>query len=232
MIGMGDLPGRGDRSTAYAVSADGAVIVGEGSANPLSPNAPTNQAFIWNSTDGMVGMHTFPDYPFRESTARGVSANGEFVVGHGVNSEIFTEAFRWSRDSGFIRLGDLPGGASDSRAFDVSADGSVIVGNSWGAGEDVSSATIWNEIHGLRALKDVLETDYNLDLTGWSLYGALAVSDDGMAITGYGVNPSGVRESWYANLRPVPEPSTLVLLALGAGVLPVIRRRTSPRRDL
>lgn len=44
--------------------------------------------------------------------------------------------------------------------------------------------------------------DHGLDLTGWQLWSANSVSDDGLAIAGYGTNPSGNIEAWIAVLEP------------------------------
>jgi len=67
------------------------------------------------------------------SSARGVSADGRYVVGDsssvssGVNG---VEAFIWEATAGMTGLGDIPGGAFFSTAADVSADGNVVVGSS------------------------------------------------------------------------------------------------------
>ncbi len=37
-----------------------------------------------------------------------------------------SEAFHWTQAGGMVGLGDLPGGTFGSRAFFVSADGSVV----------------------------------------------------------------------------------------------------------
>ena len=120
--GLGDLPGGAFDSVANAVSADGLVIVGEGSS------ASGSEAFRWE--DGvMTGLGDLPGGVF-SSVATAVSADGRVIVGHGqVVSGL--EAFRW--ESGMMTgLGDLPGGDIKSRADGVSADGSVIVGAAGG----------------------------------------------------------------------------------------------------
>ena len=46
----------------------------------------------------------------------------------------------------------------------------------------------------------MLGDDYGVDLTGWSLSSAHAMSPDGAAIVGEGVNPDGKIEAWLAVL--------------------------------
>ena len=71
----------------------------------------------------------------------------------------------------------------------------------------------------VKEVKYILETDFQLDLTGWALKSATGISADGLTIVGTGTNPVGFDEGWIAT---IPEPSTLLLLGLG-GLL--LRRR-------
>jgi len=103
-----------------------------------------------------------------------------------------------------IGLGDLPGGDYASRALGVSGDGSVVVGR--GTSALGYEAFVWNPDDGMRALKDVLEDDYRLDLTGWTLTSANDVSSDGLTVVGDGINPEGNQEAWIA---VIPESSML-----------------------
>ena len=73
----------------------------------------------------------------------------------------------------------------------------------------------------MRNLKDVLEDDFAIDLTGWQLWEAKGISDDGRTIVGVGEGASN-REAWIA---VIPEPSTALLLAAGLAALAVGRRR-------
>jgi len=50
----------------------------------------------------------------------------------------------------------------------------------------------------MRSLKEVLEKDHGLDLTGWRLYKATGISADGLTIVGIGHNPAGYVDSWIA----------------------------------
>ena len=73
----------------------------------------------------------------------------------------------------------------------------------------------------MQSLKDVLEDDYYLDLTGWTLDWAMDVSDNGLTIVGVGINPLGDTEAWVAT---IPEPATLLLFGLGGLALRRKRR--------
>jgi len=95
-------------------------------------------------------------------------------------------------------------------AFDLSSDGSVVVGEMWTNLGHVPF--IWDQANGMRNLQEMLSTDYGLDLTGWRLGGASGISADGKTIIGNGINPDGNSEAWVAR---IPEPTTFFLLALG-----------------
>ena len=133
-------------------------------------------------------------------------------------TDLGTEAFRWTAETGMLGLGVLSG-----TAHDVTADGTLIVGRMSGSTEPF----IWDASNGARNLQDVLARDFGLDLTGWVLRRVSAISDDGTVIVGEGVNPSGNSEAWMAI---VPEPSTGGLAALGLlSLLRQVRRRLSNR---
>lgn len=218
MEGLGYLEGPGFASAAHAASADGSVIVGS------SEVASGFAAFRWTSSEGMVGLGNLPDG--YGSGAESVSADGATIVGTiigGTNAlgEETLEAFRWTSDGGMVGLGDLPGGDLLSRAHDVSADGSVVVGS----GHDDSGfrAMIWDEANGMRRLDQVL-VDLGLGpaVAGWDLDHAYSISADGMVIVGSGRNPSGQFEAWYA---VIPEPGTSTLVSVGLLALAAARRR-------
>jgi probable HAF family extracellular repeat protein len=201
--GLGDLPGGGFNSTAFGVSADGVTIVGRGASGAGT------EAFRWTAADGMGGLGDLPDGAFN-STAYATSADGAVIVGSGESADGL-EAFRWTSGGGMVGLGDLPGGIFRSRAFAVSADAAVVVGDSTSA--DGSEAFVWDVDAGMRSLREVLQSDYGLDLTGWTLLAARGISANGLTIVGYGLNPAGAGEAWMAR---IPEPASVLLFLAGA----------------
>ncbi len=203
MVGIGDLPGSNFDSIAEGVSDDGSVIVGRSVSGHRA-----NEAFRWTAETGMVPLGTLPNGSY-DTAALDVSADGQVVVGFATNADSQREAIRWSAEAGMVGLGILPG-KTHSNARAASADGSVIVGVSEGR------AFIWTAELGMRDLTDYLTIDCGLDLRGYVLTNATAISNDGKVITGM----SDFDDGWVA---VIPEPTSLSLLALGG--LAVLRRR-------
>jgi probable HAF family extracellular repeat protein len=210
MTDLGDLAGGGLSSWVTAVSSDGMVVVGR------ADSGSGTEAFRWENNT-MIGLGALPSVEFY-SKAYGISADGSVVVGCS-NSGSSMEAFRWENGT-MIGLGHLPGYNYCSVATDVSGNGSVIVGyeaidwTSFPAA--VTESFIWNSDDGMVSIKDLLEKDYGLDLTGWTLNEAVSISADGLTIVGNGINPNGNEEAWIAT---IPEPSIFLLLTFGAVLL-------------
>ena len=104
----------------------------------------------------------------------------------------------------------------------------MVVGRSNSASS--REAFLWGALNGMRELDEVLVTDFGLDLTGWTLQAATGVSDDGLVVSGYGLNPDGNIEAFIANMRQdavvaVPAPGIIVISALGLAGLGYARRR-------
>lgn len=186
--GLGDIPSGFQEATAYGISADGQVMVGNGEG----PYA--DEAFRWTLQGGIEGLGFLPGGD--ASTALAVSADGSVVVGYSTTSA-GQEAFRWTSTEGMVGLGDLSGGAIGSVAHGVSFDGSIVVGaGTTASGEE---ACIW--VNGtLSNLKTFLTDNYGLDLSGWTLTAAKLVSSDGKTIVGYGLSPDGETEAWIAHI--------------------------------
>lgn len=166
-LGLGDLPGGQTTSSAYAVSADGTVVVGQ-SGGPLG-----GRAFRWTLDTGMVSLGDLPG-GISGSLAWDVSGDGSVVVGLG-SSEAGFEAFRWTQVTGIVGLGDLPGGPFSSVARGVSADGSAIVGTGYLEASG-KQAFRWTAADGMVGLGTLFEGA----LTG----GLVRISGDGSVVVG------------------------------------------------
>ncbi len=194
------------------VSASGAVIVGEG------VNGSNLEAFRYDPSGGFELLGRLAGHA--RSDANAVSADGSTVVGQSSVGSTPWEAFRWTEAGGMQGLGDLNSGAfGGSEALGVSGDGSLVVGTA--PSDTGSTAFIWDEAHGMRALAQILIDELGLDLTGWTLTRATDISGDGSVIVGWGMNPNGDSESWIA---VIPEPSTGWLVAAGLAGLACLQR--------
>ncbi len=100
MMGLGHLPGHlppDARSGASGVSADGSVVVGQSQS---ADGSSYGEAFVWTQTNGMQrlrdmliakGVTGLDNWELRDVTS--ISADGEWVVGNGINPSGFGEGF-------------------------------------------------------------------------------------------------------------------------------------------
>ncbi len=161
-------------SQANGISADGTRVVGQ-------TGGGLNEAFVWDSTNGMVGLGDLPGGTVN-SAALSISDDGSTIVGRS-NSASGIEAFRWDAVNGMQGLGDLPGGGTSSFASSVSADGSVIAGRGSSAGG--FEAMIWDAVNGMQGLGD---------LAGGTFFSEAAdISGDGSVVVGRSIGAAGQR---------------------------------------
>ncbi|MBK7948373.1 MAG: PEP-CTERM sorting domain-containing protein [Deltaproteobacteria bacterium] len=217
LVGLGDLGGAfGFRSYATGVSADGAVVTGNAGSTTSG-----SEAFRWTAAQGMIGLGDLPG-GVNVSYGTAVSANGSTIVGYSESSSGI-EAFRWTSAGGMVGLGDLAGGGFASRALGVSGDGSVVVG--YGASASAGQeAFIWTISGGLEPL-DTHLIAAGIDLQGWQLTMANAISADGRTLVGTGVSPDDLPAAWIVTL---PEPAAGLSIA-GVGLLILGRSRLCAR---
>jgi probable HAF family extracellular repeat protein len=216
MVGLGNLvPNQNSHDTAFGVSADGSVIVGQ------SGDDLTQEAFRWTATTGMAGLGHLPG-GVATSAATGVSADGSVVVGTSYSTSS-TEAFRWTATTGMVGLGDLTAAPFTSQATGVSSDGKTIYGFSAAPGIN-EQGWVWTEAKGMRKLDDVLIDDLGLgqQLDGWRLWRISDVSDDGLVLLGRGRNPEGDLEDFVV---AIPEPASMALVAAGLCAITISRLR-------
>lgn len=217
MVGLPDLAGGNEESFAYKISGDGSTIVGEG-------NHPAGRRAVRWTSAGSVQF--FGNTNTSPSRSRGVNFDGTRTVGamrDGVGIFSGTVAFRSGNNSTTpTSLGQLQTLVRHSEAAAISDDGTIVVGFAMSdptAGDRRYEAFIWDPLNRMRNLRLVLQNDLGVDMMGWHLLAAEAISGNGLTITGWGYNPEGNIEAWVAT---VPEPSVLALLT---PVLLAIRRR-------
>ena len=168
-----------------------------------------DEAFRWTEADVMAGLGDLSGGDYY-SFAKGVSGDGSVIVGLSQSTNGI-EAFRWTEADGMAGLGFLDGG-SNSRATGVSGDGSIVVGYS-------SKVFIWQDGQ-MQSMRNYL-IDNGVDMNGWILYEATAISADGSTIVGNGSHNSR-DEAWVVT---IPEPGTMLLTGFGAVWLGRFRRK-------
>jgi probable HAF family extracellular repeat protein len=180
--GMEELAPGSPYSSARAASADGAVVVGLGDLG----DGRTNGAFRWTQAGGMVALASIPG---RNSSADGVNADGSVVCGNSESSQ-GPRALRWTSagvDGGTMQdLGTLSTacglGETIAEGWSISADGSVVAGDSSADGESCTR-------HWFRWVSDGNGGGTMSDLNVVSNYPAafaraLAISGDGAVVVG------------------------------------------------
>lgn len=233
MTGLGFLAEDGNhyKSQAHAISGDGWVVVGLASnTDPNNPTKSVDEAFRWEA-GVMTGLGFLQNDTSKvRSEANGVSYDGSTVVGSSnvdhpdTPSASVKQAFIWV-DGVMTGLGFLSGspGPYESVATGVSADGSVVVGESKTV--DGSEPFVWTaESNEMRSLREILEEDLGVDLTGWTLDNPPMISSDGNTMIALATNPDGDVEAFVTYL---PEPAGAIYA--GVALLAWLDRRRSAR---
>lgn len=202
MEGLGFLPwnqviGEFPISGATGISCDGSVIVGY--STDSTGQFPT-KAFRWTFVDGLTQLQNGDSVEYGDAEPSAISCDGTVIVGTRQSLSGGYSSFRWTQETGMVNLG-LPAESHGFGPSAVSGDGSIVIGSrSGGFGFPPSGALIWDEVNGFCNLQDVLEAEYDLDLSGWTLFEATGISADGRTIVGTGWHPYGRPEGWIATL--------------------------------
>ena len=159
-------------ATAFGVSADGQIAVGEAGGH----------AFRWTAASGLQDIDPVSG---RASDADAISADGTVIVGEFqvplLNNFVY-HAFRWTASTGMVDLGTL--GGPESRAVAVNHDGSVIVGTSFTNQQTTSNhAFRWTAKTGMQDLSKLVDAGNFVPTF------ANGVSADGTVIAGHGLGP-------------------------------------------
>ncbi|MBC7773112.1 MAG: PEP-CTERM sorting domain-containing protein [Pyrinomonadaceae bacterium] len=173
LVGLGDIPGGPYSSTASAVSADGATVVGHSSytSQDLSYDY---QAFRWTAAEEMVPLGFLPDHTL--SVAEAVSSDGSIILGSSAYVSRVpvspSRAFIWDAVHGMRDLKTVlqaagVHGLGDwelTNAVGISADGRTITGT--GNVRSISRTYAW-----------VVRFDYPFCVADWNGDDALNSQD-------------------------------------------------------
>lgn len=198
-----------DMASAYGASANGSVIVGAS-----DDGSGVQQAVYWQGGNVFdLGIGSIYGAS-ATSGALDVSASGTVIIGTATDGAD-TRAFRWESGVATI-LDNAAGGYTSFQPYEITPDGNIIVGTSFGAPNGLFQATRWDETNGTQLLEDILLAA-NVDLTGWQLAQATGVSDDGSVIVGLG-DLNGQTRGFIMSNTAVTTPEELAssLAPLGA----------------
>ena len=199
---------------ADAISEDGRLVSGFTQANEgFLLDTLTSTIRFLGALDPSAGFRSLPF---------AMTPDASVIVGAAQTASSF-EAFRW--ENGQIEsLGLLPGAETDATfGVDVTADGSVVVGTTTPL-VDAADAFVWDATNGMRMLSDVLEAG-GVDLTGWHLAIAGAISRDGRTILGDALDADGNR---FAFVAGIPGPQLLAKIDIKPGSDSNSAHATSP----
>lgn len=180
-----DLAGGTFDSSASDISDDNLIIVGTGT------DEDGTAAFRWTESLGMeaLGDSALGNYP---TLGNAISGDGSSIVGTIVISPFYEfSAYRWTSGTGMVVLSGLQDTvySLSHKAFDVSSDGSAIVGFSGRLQGSplISRAVCWNAQGEIFDFNEIVINNGG-SLEGWSLEQALAISPDGNSVVGIGTN--------------------------------------------
>lgn len=190
--------GNGSATTARGVSANGSVVVGAAFGTfQLNPPQQAATPYQWTQASGSVAILNNGQFyfPLSGAGATDISADGSAVVGN-----VGLGSFLWTAQSGYQLISNdvVPPGQGLPQ---ISGDGTTLV-YKW---------HFWTQSSGLQRVSDVLASA-GCDYAGWSNLIATDVAYNGRTLCGYGTNPVGQTEAWYATI-PAPS-SALAMIAV------------------
>ena len=201
LVGLGGASTPEWEASSYVngVAADGNNIAGYLHWHYHGHFWPYMQAVMWDASNQMIILGPDPGASNTDTQANAVSNDGAIVVGQHRPDPGEWQAVYWESESGLMVPLGMLAGDSWSIAGWVNGDGSTIIGGS-SVGGAAYRPFLWTAEAGMRALQDVLEEDYDVDLTGWTLGRLFCMSPDCSIIIGAGVDPGGHTRKWKATL--------------------------------
>jgi uncharacterized membrane protein len=170
------VPTGADGRSVQGVSGDGSALIGRTQWHNMWDGYST--PFIWSASNGAKELGALPGC--RDGYPHAANWDARIVVGVSYENNHRGHAFRWTTWGGMEDLGALRSGWS-SEALHVSADGSVVFGDSAAPGDSYSVPWVWTRWTGMQALSDYL-TAQGLDLSQVSRFKVAGVSADAKSI--------------------------------------------------
>ncbi len=208
----------GRSSRANSVNYDGSVVAGW-------QDGAGRQGAVW--VNGVQELIFQSDGVTAAQEAFAVSGNGQYATGLGLGRFFAPgNAYRYNIDTDTYEvLDNLTSGAGSRMAgADITDDGSIIVGGTWGTGPATfGTAFIWQEGVGTMSLSDYLDGLGIAYDDGFHFAFASGISSDGQWITGWGNYGSPATTTSF--VVKIPSPATAAMLGLG-GLMATRRRRT------
>ncbi|RDD82742.1 autotransporter domain-containing protein [Dyella tabacisoli] len=204
MVGLGFLSGY-DYSDAQWVSSDGSVVIGR-----YSNSLDKSYVYRWTQATGMVSLGS------SITNVAAASADGSVIVGtmpaNGANSQ----AFRWTQSGGVVALG-VPAGFLSSRPVGISADGTVVVGQS--VSLSAEQAFRWSAVTGMQSVAAWLANASVSVPSNVTLTSANAANRDGTVLVGDSAVVNSNGEGWLARVGPVGSGLLTDIGAFNAGLV-------------
>jgi uncharacterized membrane protein len=180
-------------SRAYGMTPDGAQIVGSLVQTPPMSQNPQSYAFLWTAGGG---FQLFAPNGLDYSEAYAISADGSTITGLADNGTHSSTPYRWTSGSGlqYLQISpSLPAGTL-LHPYAINTNGSVIAGTS------NSRALIWDSVHQVCDLEEVLAAGgVNMDDI-YLLYDVGGVSANGTVVVGNGQDSHGAEKGFVATL--------------------------------
>lgn len=162
------LPATDTTNSVSAINTDGSVIAG------YSRIGTSRIGTRWIDVDIVHAIDDLPGGDVRLEP-KGISGDGNIVVGIDQNSLTSHEAFVWTKATGTFGLGHLSSSHSYSSADAISADGSTVVGVS--SGSFSRRAFKWTAADGMVSLGVDAERATGVNSDGSAIVGSMGGGD-------------------------------------------------------
>jgi len=200
----------GNPAFAMGVNGDGNVVVGSAFAFVSFPQQNpsiqrVNTPFRWTPSGGTSIIR--PGGQVFLGAAYDTSADGNWVILQGniyPDNNTFGEIYRYNALTNLAE--ELPA-MSTTTAYPYRLSGNGLAA--------ITGTRMWTEGAGTRTIGQVL-TDAGCTFTGWTNLVATGIDFGATHLCGYGTNPMGQTEAWYATIPAPGAGAVCAFLALAA----------------